>query len=114
MNSGVNFRRAASIAVREIFSSSFESTSVTRVANPIPPSTSPVISPAPKFDVMMMMHCDRSTRRLSPKVSVALSRMPSSSCQSESLAFSISSNSRIESFSLSVCHWFNASWVSNG
>jgi len=35
----------------------------------------------------MMMHCERSTRRLSPKVSVALSRMPSRSCQSESEAF---------------------------
>ena len=52
----------------------------------------------------MMMHCERSTRRLSPSVKVALSRMPSSSCQSESDAFSISSNSRIESFSFSVCH----------
>ena len=32
----------------------------------------------------MMRHCERSTRRLSPSVSVALSRMPSSSCQSAS------------------------------
>ena len=46
----------------------------------------------------MMMHCERSTRRLSPRVKVALSRIPSSSCHSESEAFSISSNSRIESF----------------
>ena len=63
---------------------------------------------------MTMMHCERSTRRLSPSVSVALSRMPSSNCQSESEAFSISSNSRIESFSFSVCHWFSASCVSRG
>ena len=62
----------------------------------------------------MMMHCDRSTRRLSPSVNVALSRIPSSSCHSESDAFSISSNSRIESFSFSVNHWFNASCVSSG
>ena len=47
----------------------------------------------------MMMHCERSTRRLSPKVNVALSRIPNSNCQSESDAFSISSNRRIESFS---------------
>ena len=36
--------------------------------------------------------------------------MPSSNCHSASEAFSISSNSRIESFSFSVCHWFSASW----
>ncbi len=52
----------------------------------------------------MIRHCERSTRRLSPKVSVALSRMPSSNCQSASEAFSISSNNRIESFNFSVCH----------
>ena len=63
---------------------------------------------------MMMMQLERSTRRLSPRVSVALSRIPSSNCQSESEAFSISSKSRIESFSFSVCHWLSASWVSRG
>ncbi len=62
----------------------------------------------------MMMQLDRSTRRLSPSVRVALSRMPSSSCHSESEAFSISSKSRIESLSFSVCHWLSASWVSRG
>jgi len=62
----------------------------------------------------MMMQFERSTRRLSPSVSVALSRIPSSSCQSESDAFSISSNRRIDSFSFSVCHWFSASCVSSG
>ena len=35
--------------------------------------------------------------------------VPSRSCQSESLAFSISSNSSSERRSFSVCHWFNAS-----
>ena len=36
---------------------------------------------------------EKSTRRLSPRVSVALSRIPSSRFHSASLAFSISSNS---------------------
>ena len=63
---------------------------------------------------MMMMTCDKSTRRLSPSVSVALSRMPNSNCHSESDAFSISSNSRIDSFSFSLNHWFSASCVSSG
>jgi hypothetical protein len=67
--------------------------------SPAWPSTKPFISEAPRLLVMMMMQLERSTRRLSPSVSVALSRMPSSNCQSESLAFSISSKSRIESFS---------------
>ena len=34
----------------------------------MPPSTRLLISPAPRFEVMMMMHCERSTRRLSPRV----------------------------------------------
>ena len=38
------------------------------------------------------MQREKSTRRLSPNVSVALSRMPSSNCQRLSEAFSISSN----------------------
>ena len=104
MNSGLNLRRAASTAVRLILSSNEASTCMGFCAKPNPPSTRLLISLAPRFEVMMMMHCERSTRRLSPSVRVALSRMPSSNCQSESEAFSISSNSRIESFSFSVCH----------
>ena len=46
---------------------------------------------------------EKSTRRLSPKVKVALSRMPSSNCQSASEAFSISSNKTNVSLTLSVC-----------
>ncbi len=49
---------------------------------------------------MKITHCERSTRRLSPSVSVALSRMPSSSCQRASEAFSISSNSRMRELQL--------------
>ena len=62
--------------------------------NPIPPVISSVISPPPRFDVRKITVCDRSTRRLSPSVNVALSRIPSSNCHSASEAFSISSNSR--------------------
>ena len=43
---------------------------------------------------------ERSTRRLSPRVRVALSSMPRSNCQRASLAFSISSKSRKESLQL--------------
>ena len=61
-----------------------------------------------------MTVCDRSTRRLSPSVSVALSSMPNSNCQRASLAFSISSNNRKLSFSLSVWLAAKASWVISG
>ncbi len=43
---------------------------------------------------------EKSTRRLSPRVNVALSRMPSSSFHNESDAFSISSNRTSESGSV--------------
>ena len=114
MNSGANLRRAASTAERVIFSSRELSTCTALGAKPRPPSTRPFISAAPRLEVMMMMQLERSTRRLSPSVSVALSRIPSSSCHRESEAFSISSKSRIESFSFSVCHWLSASCVSRG
>jgi len=87
MNSGANLRRAASTAERLIFSSSELSTCTALGAKPRPPSTKPFISAAPRFDVMMMMQLERSTRRLSPSVNVALSRIPSSNCHSESEAF---------------------------
>lgn len=45
-----------------------------------------------------MMHGERSTRRLSPRVRVALSKIPSSSYHSAPDVFSISSKSRMESF----------------
>ncbi len=114
MNSGENFRRAASTAVRLIFSSSLRSICAGTWAKPMVPLINSFISLAPRFEVITIRHCERSTRRLSPRVSVALSRMPSSNCQSASEAFSISSNNRIESFNFSVCHWFSASWVSSG
>src|SRR2546425_793324 len=61
--------------------------------NPIPPCINSVISPPPRFDVRKITVCDKSTLRLSPNVSVALSSIPSNSCHNASLAFSISSNS---------------------
>ena len=70
----------------------------------MPPVINSVISPPPRFDVRKIIVCDRSTRRLSPSVSVALSRIPSSNCHSASDAFSISSNSRKLSFIFSV--WY--------
>ena len=53
-----------------------------------------MISPPPRFDVRKITVCDKSTRRLSPRVSVALSNIPNSNCQRASDAFSISSNSK--------------------
>src|SRR5206468_8797823 len=64
--------------------------------------------------VIKIMAREKSTRRLSPSVSVALSRTPSRRFHSESLAFSISSNSTKLSFILSVWYWFNTSWLSSG
>src|SRR6266446_4097902 len=68
----------------------------------MPPCINSVISPPPRLDVRKITVCERSTRRLSPRVSVALSSIPSSNCQRASLAFSISSKSRKLSFSFSV------------
>src|SRR6184192_2863081 len=81
---------------------------------PMPPCIISVISPPPRFEVRKMTVWERSTRRLSPRVSVALSSMPSSNCQSASLAFSISSKSKKLSFSLSVWQAARASWVIRG
>ena len=115
MNSGVNFFFAACCAVSSIFLSSLSSTTVTPPPKPSPPpSVRAIISPPPRFEVSTITHWLRSTLRLSPSVSVALSRMPSRSCQRASDAFSISSKSRMESLSLSVCHWFRASCVRRG
>ncbi len=61
---------------------------------PRPPVISSVISPPPRFEVRKIIVAERSTRRLSPSVSVALSKIPSSNCHSAPEAFSISSNSR--------------------
>src|SRR5438445_2417988 len=72
--------------------------------NPSPPLAILFISAAPKLEVMKIKHREKSTRRLSPSVSVALSRMPSKSCHSASEAFSISSKSSRDSLSFGVCH----------
>ena len=109
MNSGENLRRAASTPAREIFSARLPSTrpsehlrSISEAANPKLGRRIELISPAPKLLVMKIMAREKSTRRLSPNVSVALSKIPSSKFHSESLAFSISSNSTKLSFILSV------------
>ena len=98
MNSGVNRRRAASTpACDELLGqvrvrlAASESPSFGRISE--------FISAAPRLLVMKMMAREKSTRRLSPSVSVALSRIPSSRFHSASLAFSISSNSTKLSFS---------------
>ncbi len=67
MNSGENLRRAASTAVRSIFWSSLASICAGVCANPMVPLIISFISDAPRFEVMTMTHCERSTRRLSPK-----------------------------------------------
>ena len=55
-----------------------------------------IISRAPRLLVRKMRLCSKLTVVLSPSVSVARSRMPSSSVESAGAAFSISSNSTIE------------------
>src|SRR5713101_1556072 len=58
---------------------------VLRLNKAMPPSMSSAISPPPKLEVRKITVCERSTFRLSPKVSVALSSIPSSICHSASL-----------------------------
>ena len=109
MNSGVNLRRAASTPLRATFAFSFSS-SGTQLRSRRPsqrrnPSFGVMIgsSPcAPRLLVMKIMAREKSTLRLSPSVSVALSRMPSSRFHRASLAFSISSNSTKLIFIVSV------------
>src|SRR6266478_5343487 len=114
MNSGENLRRAASTAVRSTFWSSPASGISMGCTKPIPPCISSVISPPPRLEVRKITVCDRSTRRLSPSVNVALSKIPSSSCHSASEAFSISSNSKNDSFSFSVWLLASSSCVISG
>ena len=99
MNSGVNLRRAASTPLFSILPSSSMLRSLVAsylACTALKPSLGLMradISAAPRLLVMKIMAREKSTRRLSPSVSVALSRMPSSRFHSASLAFSISSNS---------------------
>ena len=62
---------------------------------------------------MMTIVCEKSTRRLSPRVRVALSRIPKSNCQRLSDAFSISSNNTNETFT-SLYAGSRFSWVNIG
>src|SRR6266478_30420 len=114
MNSGANFLRAASTAVHSTFTSRPSIGLSFGWMKPIPPCINSVISALPRFEVMKITVCERSTRRLSPSVNVALSSMPRRSCQRASLAFSISSNSRKLSFSVSVWCAASASWMISG
>ena len=114
MNSGENFLRAASTAVRATFTSRPIIGLSSGWMKPIPPCISSMISAPPKFEVMKITVCERSTRRLSPSVRVALSSMPRRSCHRASFAFSISSSSRKLSLNLSVWLAASASWVISG
>src|SRR6266508_3453449 len=83
MNSGENLRRAASTPIfskRALISCE----AIAPGANPIGPSVTRLISRAPRFEVITMTQFEKSTRRLSPSVSVALSRMPNRSFQTPS------------------------------
>src|SRR6266849_3093321 len=94
-NSGVNFRRAASMPVRDSLAVSVGAQLLSPGVETWKPSfglTSELISAAPILLVMKINAFEKSTLRLSPKVSVALSRIPRSRFQRASLAFSISSN----------------------
>src|ERR1700747_2411484 len=99
INSGENFRLAASTAVLSTFSGNPVTALSFGWMNPMPPCIRSAISLLPRLEVRKITVCDKSTLRLSPKVNVALSSIPSSSCHSASLAFSISSNSKKLSFS---------------
>jgi hypothetical protein len=72
--------------VRLIFSSNLVPTSTDCGRKPTQPSINLFISLAPRFEVMNIMHREKSTCRLSPKVRVALSSIPSSNCHSASEA----------------------------
>ena len=99
MNSGVNFRRAASIPALVILASRSPSVSpeamrrsISHAANPRLGLRMALISAVPRLLVMKIIAREKSTRLLSPKLSVALSRTPKSRFHNASLAFSISSN----------------------
>ena len=109
MNSGVNFFRAASMPVRAIFpvilSSKTPVEAFSRASDVPKPSFGAMIeliSEAPRLDVMKIIAREKSTLRLSPSVSVALSRIPNKRFQSASEAFSISSNKMKLTFMVSV------------
>ena len=116
MNSGVNLRRAAVIPALEIRSPSRldepGSDAFLGALNPSPELIIALISPAPRLLVMKIRLFEKSTRRLSPNVSVALSRMPSNRFHNASLAFSISSNSTKATLRVSVWYWLSTSWLS--
>ncbi len=110
MNSGVNFRRAASTPLRAILPVIFSSnTPVVALDSRIGAAEAELRShdrcssrEAPRLLVMKIIAREKSTLRLSPSVSVALSRMPSNRFHSASDAFSISSNSTKLTFIVSV------------
>jgi len=95
MNSGVNFRRAAAIPLRDIRSASFASQtefSLEGTWNPSRGLNRALISVAPRLLVKKTMAAEKSTLRLSPSVKMPLSRMPRRRFHNASDAFSISSN----------------------
>jgi hypothetical protein len=75
------------VAVFSTFSSKRTVVSARRSgAKPIRPVISSLMSTPPGFDVMKIIVCQRSTRRLSPSVSIALFKIPSGNCHKASLA----------------------------
>ena len=70
------------------------------------------ISAAPRLLVMKIMASSKQTRLLSPRVNVALSKIPRRRFQRASLAFSISSKSTKLTFTCSVWCCFSISWLS--
>ena len=90
----MNFLFAAAVKPSDNFARS--STSSPLMKKPSPPSVLSETSRDPTFDVMMMTQLHNSlTGSFVPVVSVPLSSIPSKRFQSESLAFSISSNTRM-------------------
>ena len=93
MNSGVNLRRAASTPARAILLVHLVvddrlgrfGCDLRRAQSRASERSMADISAAPRLLVMKIMAREKSTLRLSPRVSVALSRMPSSRFHSASL-----------------------------
>ena len=93
MNSGENLRRAASTAVRDLLARACRPSARRPGRSPVGPLMEFIHLAGAQVAGHEDQAREKSTRRLSPRVSVALSRMPSSRFHSASLAFSISSNS---------------------
>src|SRR5437667_11881750 len=80
MNSGENFRRAASSAVRSTFSSNPTFGLSPDWMNPYPPPTTPLLPPLPQSVLRNTPAAEQSNPRLPPNLPVPLSSPPANYC----------------------------------